>query len=302
MKEEFVPHKFSTSSLEVIERANVILEEYRSHNLVLTLRQLFYQFVSRAMLPNKQTEYKRLGSIISDARLAGLVDWAMMEDRTRFVREEASWSDPADIIGAIAQQYKEDLWASQNYRCEVWIEKDALVGVIESACNDLRVPYFACRGYASQSSQYEAGKRFRKHRRNGQKVVVFHFGDHDPSGIDMTRDNDTRVEMFTEGNVRFDRLALNMPQVDEFNPPPNPAKETDSRFDDYARRFGNTSWELDALEPTVIDRLIRDNVNGLINQRVWAAAVDQENENKQLIEAASDRWTELEDMLRDGLN
>lgn len=302
MRECFVEKKFQQGSLEIIELANGILAEYEAQGLVLTLRQLYYQFVARGHLPNKQTEYKRLGSIISDARLAGLVDWAMMEDRTRFVREEASWSDPADIIGAIAQQYKEDLWASQNYRCEVWIEKDALVGVIESACNDLRVPYFACRGYASQSSQYEAGKRFRKHRRGGQKVVVFHFGDHDPSGIDMTRDNDNRVEMFTEGNVRFDRLALNMPQVEEFNPPPNPAKETDSRFGDYARRFGNTSWELDALEPTVIDRLIRDNVNGLINQAVWAVAVEQENENRRLIEAASDRWNELEDMLRDGMD
>lgn len=297
MKEKFIEKKFSNGSLEIIQRANKILTEYESQGLILTLRQLYYQFVARGFLPNKQTEYKRLGSIISDARLAGWIDWEMMEDRTRFMRKVNTWSDPPSILDAVASQYKEDLWASQKWRPEVWIEKDALVGVIERACNELRVPYFACRGYASQSSQYEAGRRFQSYLHKGQRPIVFHFGDHDPSGMDMTRDNTDRLEMFTRMGVKVKRLGLNWDQIEEYQPPPNPAKESDSRAGAYIEQFGGESWELDALEPRVIDQLIRDNVNDLINLPSWEDAVAEEEKNRGTLKEVSTRWDEVKGFL-----
>ena len=297
MKEQFIERRFSEGSLGLIDKANDILGEYDAQGLVLTLRQLYYQFVARGLLPNKQTEYKRLGSVISDARLAGLIDWAMMEDRTRALRGITHWENPASIVEAVANQYKEDLWRDQKSRPEVWIEKDALVGVIERACRDLRVGYFACRGYASQSAQYEAGQRFQKYRGAGQKVVIFHLGDHDPSGIDMTRDNQDRVSMFARDGIDVRRLALNMNQVDQYNPPPNPAKETDSRASGYIDKFGGESWELDALEPTVLDDLIRSNVNSLIDRKRWNRALKAEEQNRAALEAVSDRWDDVREFV-----
>jgi hypothetical protein len=297
--EAFIDRKFSAGSLDLIEKANVILNEYQAQNLVLTLRQLYYQFVARGMIPNKQSEYKRLGAIISDARLAGLVDWEMMEDRTRFVRKQATWRSPAEIVEACATQYREDLWQSQRYRPEVWIEKDALVGVIEAACNDLRVSYFACRGNVSQSAQYEAGKRFQVSRRRGQEPVVFHLGDHDPSGIDMTRDNADRLSMFARIGVSVRRLALNMDQVRQYNPPPNPAKESDSRFAGYLAQYGDESWELDALDPTVIDTLIRDNVNSLIDRDQWEEDERAEQTQRAALESVSTKWDDVLEFVRE---
>jgi hypothetical protein len=295
--ELFVERKFAPPSLRLIEQANAILAEYESQGLILTLRQVFYQFVARGLMANKQTEYKRLGGILSDARLAGLIDWSMMEDRTRYLREITTWEDPANIVEAVAEQYKEDLWRTQTFRPEVWIEKDALVGVIEKPCRDLRVPFFACRGYASQSAQYEAGLRFRRHIRRGQTPIVFHFGDHDPSGMDMTRDNTDRLGMFSKRLVRVDRVALNFDQVEQYSPPPNPAKETDSRASGYIDQYGGESWELDALEPTVIGNLIRNAVNDLINRRKWDEAMEEENANKAALKAVSDRWDDVRDFV-----
>ena len=297
MKEQFIERRFSEGSLGLIEKANEILGEYDAQGLVLTLRQLYYQFVARGLIQNKQTEYKRIGSVINDARLAGLVDWDMMEDRTRMLRSVTSWDNPSSIVEAVAKQYKEDLWRDQKYRPEVWIEKDALVGVIERACRELRVAHFACRGYASQSAQYEAGHRFRKYRKAGQKVVVFHLGDHDPSGIDMTRDNEERLSMFARNGVDVRRLALNMDQVEEHNPPPNPAKETDSRASGYIERFGGESWELDALEPTILDGLIRDNVNGLIERAKWDRASEAEAANREALQSVSDKWDKVREFV-----
>jgi hypothetical protein len=296
MRETFIEKRFSAATLATIERANIILDEYERQGLVLTLRQVYYQFVSRGLMPNKQTEYKRLGSILSDGRLAGLIDWDMMEDRTRRLNTINAWGSPADVISASADQYQEDLWKDQPWRPEVWIEKDALVGVLEKPCEELRVPYFACRGYSSQSAQYAAGQRFRRYRAKGQTPIVFHLGDHDPSGIDMTRDNADRLGMFSRlgaQGVEVERLALNMDQVTQYNPPPNPAKDTDSRAVDYIAKYGTESWELDALEPTVIVNLIRDAVTPLIRQKNWKAAVKAEERGRNNLQRVSNNWDDI---------
>ncbi len=251
--------QFQPATRKLIDRCNAIIREYVAQGFVLTLRQLYYQLVSRDVIANKQTEYKRLGSIVSDARLAGLIDWTAIEDRTRDLRKQSEWTSPAEIVEACANQYRIDLWKGQAHRPEVWIEKDALVGVIEGVCNELGVPHFSCRGYTSQSEMWEAGRRLEGYIKHGQTPIIFHFGDHDPSGRDMTRDITDRLEMFM-GGLEVKRLALNMDQVEQYEPPPNPAKTTDSRYAAYIAEFGGESWELDALEPAVIATLIRNAV------------------------------------------
>lgn len=293
MREAFIDKNFRSDTLRLIEIANIIIEEYKVLGFQLTLRQLYYQFVSRDIIPNKQSEYKRLGSIINDARLAGLIDWSAIEDRTRNVRSLSTWDDPQQIMLAVASQYREDLWRDQIYRPEVWIEKDALVGVIAPVCDRYRVPYFACRGYTSQSEQYAAGKRFEQTISDGKIPIVFHLGDHDPSGIDMTRDNRGRLEMFAGGTVEVVRLALNMDQIEQHNPPPNPAKDTDARFIGYQEMYGNDSWELDALSPTVIDQLIARSLDEILDRAVWQASMQEEKENKQDLQSASAQWSDV---------
>lgn len=288
----YVPRKFSATSQRVIDQANEIFDEYQNAGFVLTLRQLYYQFVSRDLLPNNQQSYKRLGSIINDARLAGLVDWELMEDRTRSLRSQPSWSSPTDIVQACAAQFRIDKWRTQRFRPEVWIEKDALAGVFERVCEELQVPYFSCRGYTSASEMWVAGQRLNGWIKKKQTPVIFHFGDHDPSGIDMTRDITKRLKLFM-GDVRLERLALNMDQVQEYDPPPNPAKVTDSRAKVYIERFGNESWELDALQPDVLADLVRQSILGIRDEQAWTAAVEEEAEHRRLLAAVSDQWEEI---------
>lgn len=292
--EAFIEREFRGSSLAIIDQANAIIAAYQAQGFTLTLRQLYYQFVSRDLLANKQSEYKRLGSIINDARLAGHIDWSAIEDRTRNVRTHSWWDSPANIIESAAAGYAENLWSSQDFRVEVWIEKDALIGVVEPVCTRFRVPYFACRGYSSQSEQYAAGQRFRRQIRNGRTPLVLHLGDHDPSGLDMTRDNADRLAMFAQDDVEVRRLALNWDQITRYRPPPNPAKETDSRSGPYIERYGDKSWELDALEPTVIDRLIADEIERVLDREAWDEALAEEERNKATLEQVSERWDEVQ--------
>ncbi len=285
--------KFSDDRLEKIEHANRIIEDYKEKGFELTLRQLFYQFVSKGLIPNTQRDYKNLGDIISDARLAGLIDWLAIVDRTRELRGVTHWDSPESIVAAVAEQFRIDKWIGQPHRIEVWVEKDALVGVLEGVCRRLDVSYFSCRGYTSQSEMWVAGRRLMDYRDDGQDPIVLHLGDHDPSGIDMSRDIKDRLEEFSEGSIQLDRLALNMSQIEQYSPPPNPAKITDSRAEKYIQEHGEESWELDALSPEVIAELIETAVLARRDDDLWQEQVDAENVHRTQLRKVSEQWQSL---------
>jgi len=275
-------------AVAAVAKANEIIANYRAQGFDLTLRQLYYQFVARDLLPNTERSYKNLGTTIDKARKAGMIDWEAIVDRTRSLRGNNHWESPGQIVRACATQFRYDLWENQPNRVEVWIEKDALVGVIESVCRRWDVDYFACRGYNSQSEQWRAGRRLKQYKADGQHPIILHLGDHDPSGIDMTADNTGRLSMFSEGLVEVRRLALNMDQVDQYGPPPNPTKLTDSRAGEYVRRFGYECWELDALEPRTIVDLIDTTIASLVDDSQWEIDQQRQAEAREAIEAVAD--------------
>lgn len=295
--EFFKDTKFRAASLTIIQRANTIIAEYQADGYDLTLRQLYYQFVARDIIPNNQSEYNKLGTIINNARLAGLTDWDAIKDRTRAMKRLSHWDDPAAIIDSAAHSFALDTREGQEVYVEVWVEKEALAGVIERACDEIDVPWFACRGYVSQTAMYESGARFRE-AEGFQDSVIYHLGDHDPSGIDMTRDIQDRLEMF---GCRVDvvRIALNMPQVKKYKPPPNPAKLTDSRCNGYIKKYGSQSWELDALDPPVLTRLIQSKIEECTDVGLMEQRRNEQREHKKLLSSVSKRWNDIVAYLAD---
>ena len=280
MKEAYITKSFSYSSRELIDDANSIIREYVGAGYDLTLRQLYYQLVSRDTIPNTTQSYKRLGSILNDARLAGLVDWDAIVDRTRYLRSLSHWAKPSGVLRDAWKSYRVDRWEGQECRPEVWIEKDALIGVIEGVCNTYDVPFFSCRGYSSQSEMRAAAQRFLVYLDNGREPIIIHLADHDPSGIDMSRDIGDRIEMFM-GGAEVKRIALNMDQVDELSPPPNPAKLSDSRAASYVKLYGGNSWELDALNPQYLNELIERTIRALISWDEWEEVADREEGDRE---------------------
>lgn len=284
---------FRSSTIALIETVNSIVEEYRAQGYDLTLRQVYYQCVSRDIIPNNEKSYDKLGRIIGDARMAGLIDWNAIVDRTRALRGNSHWRTPSEIVRAAAESFAIDKWSreyGQHFRPEVWVEKDALVGVVGRVCEELDVNYFSCRGYTSLSEMWTASQRLLKYNKQEQTPFIIHLGDHDPSGIDMSRDITDRLANFTRRKLEFSRIALNSDQIERFRPPPNPAKLSDSRATSYVARFGYESWELDALEPTVIAGMIRSAVLLCRNEQAWAQAVQHEREQIKELKAVAKYW------------
>lgn len=296
MKEKFVDHTFNQVSLKLITTANDILDEYRKMGYRLSLRQLYYQLVSRDIIENSLKSYKRIGNLVSDARLAGLLDWDMIEDRGRVTVLPAAWNSPAEIVHSAAYQFRVDRWEGQSCYAEVLVEKDALSGILGPVCADLHVRFTANKGYSSSSALYEAGKRIYRACQDDKQVHIFYLGDHDPSGIDMTRDIRERLGLFGyQPDIEVHRLALNYDQVEQWNPPENPAKETDSRYQAYVEEFGESSWELDAVEPKTLGDLAREGIEALIDVDTWDKVRERENAMRAELQRFADDYEEREE-------
>lgn len=297
MKIQYKDIAFRPKSIELIELINQVVNEYSAMGYELTLRQVYYQLVARGYIPNNERSYKNIGNLINDGRLAGLIDWYSIIDRTRNIRRNSHWEKPADVIDSAKYSYLLDKWEGQPNYVEVWVEKDALVDIVGQACRPIDTPYFSCRGYTSQSEMWSAAQRFIRQNRIRENCFIIHLGDHDPSGIDMTRDIQERLEMFG-ANVEVKRVALTMDQVETYNPPPNPAKITDSRASKYIHLFGDESWELDALEPQMLNNLITNEVTALRDDAIYKAVCDMEERGKEELQLLVDNYDEAIDFLK----
>ena len=271
MREKFVDWVPPSQQEDFLYASINVIQEYSAAGYRLTLRQLYYQLVQRQLIPNTSNAYKKLSVVVDKGRKGGYIDWSAIVDRGRVTSKASDWDGPDAIIRDAISQYRVDRWEGQSYHVELWCEKDALTEILERVANRFHVRYLANRGYSSSTAMYDAAKRLERAHRDGRRLVVLYLGDHDPSGIDMTRDIEERLEMMTADGVEVDveRLALNVDQVMAHNIPSDPAKVSDSRYKNYTRLYGTRSWELDALEPAFLDTLVSQSIESFTNMRLY---------------------------------
>ena len=269
---KYVDKLFSKEKKTLIAMADQRASDMARQGYDMTVRQLYYFFVKQNLIPNKEESYKMVINLVRDARRAGLLDWNHIVDRTRGAKGPQHWPTVGSFMSAAANSFDVDWWENQKNYVEVWVEKDALIGIFSKACQPWKCPVLSCRGYVSDSEIWKSSQRLVRKAATKKRIVILQLSDHDPSGLDMTRDIAERIEMFSDGcsKIEVKRIALTMAQVEEVQAPPNPAKTTDSRFKKYCEEFGNESWELDALEPSYIADLIAAHFKKLVDKKAWA--------------------------------
>lgn len=339
MKIKFRDIRLSKDNKLRLQQINDIIAEYQKLGLRLTLRQLYYQLVSRDVIPNKVAEYAKLSKILTEGRMAGIVDWAAIEDRLRKAESPSSWDSPKDIMDTVISAYAKPRMEGQPNYVEVWVEKDALSGVLGEVTRPYHVPILVNRGYSSVTAIYDSYKRFKSALERGQSITILYLGDFDPSGVDMIRDvYDRPLEMllskaddimnnlyepdamhdedwtmfehlenvwysdgrshsidedYDNGRTFFnpykalvlDRfkvvsIALTREQIDQYNPPPNPAKMTDPRAADFVAKHGYESWEVDAIRPEVLNTLLTEAIESRLDLDMYDKIIDQEKKDK----------------------
>lgn len=303
-KLKFREVRLSQANKTRLDTINDIIVEYQNEGYILTLRQLYYQLVSREIIPNKQAEYSKLSTLLKEGRMGGIVDWDAIEDRLRKPSKPSSWDTPQDAMNSLIYQYKLPRMEGQQNYIEVWVEKDALSGVLKRVTEKYHIPILVNRGYSSASAMFDAYNRFKNGINeillnedygdsDGANVIILYLGDFDPSGMDMIRDIEDRIREFASRDYEYFPLevlpiALTKEQIKKYNPPPNPAKRTDPRANKFIEEHGTTSWEVDALPPNILNSLLDRAIQINIDLDRFNKIVSRENNDKKKLEALID--------------
>jgi hypothetical protein len=269
---------------EIVRAVNGVLGQY---DMPLTLRQVYYRLVAAQVIENTFRNYKNLGRLLVKAREEGDVDDTRFEDRARYTAGgDFGYMDPeAFLKGEVERllsspdRYTRRLWDDQPKYVEVWVEKDALRTLVESVTEEYRVRLTVGRGYASYTFVNEAAGRIHyeltKDPEREVEAVVLYLGDHDPSGVNIQEDLNNRLLRYGAPEVTMKRVALTPGQIEEYHLPSAPIKMTDSRAGAFLIEHGNEAVELDALEPPVLQALIREAVLEEIDVDRWNEKVKE---------------------------
>jgi hypothetical protein len=284
-------------------------------------------FVSRDVVPNKSEEYNKLSKLLKEGRMGGIVDWDAIEDRLRVPKKPSSFNSPKEILEVATKQFALPRMDGQTTYIEVWVEKDALSGVLSRVTQPYHIPILVNRGYSSASAMHDAYERFEDAiKKSAKKIKILYLGDFDPSGVDMLRDIEERIcEFFLGKRGGFEKwmvtserpngkkkkrscsyhpdlwrqickekygidfeiisIALTQEQIQEHEPPPNPAKITDPRHAKFSIEHGDTSWEVDALPPEVLNQILTDSIENNIDRAVYDKILENEEKGRKKLTA-----------------
>lgn len=301
MKQKFRNTSLNKKSMAHLTMINEIIESYQVQGYKLTLRQLYYQLVSRNTISNNDKEYKKLSRVLTEGRMAGIVDWDAIEDRLRKPSGVYTVENVKDALEDTVNQYRLNRQRGQDVLVEVWVEKDAISNVLKRVTQKYGIDILVNRGYGSVTAMYDAYSRYNYalNYRDFSNVIILYLGDHDPSGLDMIRDINSRIsEMLAQDGsdtlFTIKPIALTKAQIKKYSPPPNPAKLTDSRSDGYIALHGRQSWEVDALPPEVLDKILDDAICEEINVKQYNKIVTLEAVEKAEIRSIIDKFNDNE--------
>lgn len=296
---KYVDNRFGKAAMQIIGQVNAVIDEFAKQGYSMTVRQIYYQFLSREWMDdwhppkagksskdraNSVESYNLLKSIIGRGRDAGLISWTAIEDRERPMYG-TNWVDgPKEALQKARLDFALDLWHNQPIRPFVLVEKNGQLGIVGRVCNEARVDYASCKGYSSQSAVWRLGRRCRGWISQGQRPIGFHLGDHDPSGIDATRDVRERLSLYAGTPIQIVRLALNKDQVIKYSLPPNYVKMTDSRAEGYIAEHGRDCYEMDAPAPDVTAGWVRDAIAKVRDDALWSEALAEEAADKDYLD------------------
>lgn len=258
----------------------------------MSLRQVYYQLVARQVIENCENSYKELSRLLVEARRAGVIPYAWIEDRTRRAHVRGhGFSDPSEYVemlkASAAVGYRRDVWEGQSEYVEVWVEKDALSGLFLDALGPYGLTLNVGKGFSSASEMYLVAKRLRAEaQRTGRTPIMLYFGDFDPSGEAMVHDLRDRLREDFACTLDLSKKALTLEQVEQYNLPPDLTKKTDTRARRHIERYGDIAVELDALPPDVLRQMITAAVESVLDLNALRELREQEEREREALRKA----------------
>ncbi len=283
--------KMKGETKELLDQIVAIADIYMEKGRDMTVRQMFYQLVSRNIIENAESQYRRTVRILTLARDQGYIPWELIVDTARQSHMPPEFEGKLDLVQAALDSYRLERWKDQEYYVEVMLEKSALYGVLKPVTYDYHIRLSPNRGYDSTSEIRNAAQRFIAAAGEDKKCVLLYLGDHDSSGKDMERDLRRRLAKYGADNVHVIMIALTGEQIERYQLPPQAGKTSDPRARGYITKHGRNTWELDALPPDVLVQIVRDAIEGdsvveggLIDMEEYNSVIEKEERDKESLQ------------------
>ena len=270
-------------SLRLLEQIKEVIEGY---DFALTLRQIYYQLVAKQIIPNEQKYYGQLSRLCVIGRDERMLPEDMFADRLRQIDKPSAWKNLKDFMVTVKWAYSKDKWIDQDKYIEIWTEKDALRGVIDTVTHAFGVGLLVVRGQVSRTAIYESYKRISKQVMDGKECHLYYFGDFDPSGLSIYDSLVERLERFGPlgTDIHFERIALTADQIAEYNLPQDPAKQSDPNYRKFVAKYGDNVVELDSLPPDALRDLIKDCIRPNIDEDILLQTQEMEQEETKKLQ------------------
>lgn len=248
----------------------------------VTVRQVYYMMTVRGVIPKTEAGYRQVCYQLKNMRLSSRIPFGWIADNTRWSIKPKTYSGLEAALNFWQDAYRRDLWLQQPVYVEIWVEKDALAGVISDITRKYDVPLMVVRGYSSMTFLYECAEEI---KRIGKPAYIYHFGDHDPSGVDAAyKVRDGLIEHGAD--INYERAAVTMDQIEEFNLPTRPTKKTDPRFNNWGDK---PSVELDALPPDIFRAEVEQRIIQHIDSEIlMRTEITEEQERETLASMHND--------------
>lgn len=262
-----------------VSTIRLAMAELLAEEQPMTVRQVFYRMVGTGLIGKTETEYKAtVNRLLTKMRLSGQIPFGWIADNTRWVRKQRSYSSVEQALRETAQLYRRALWRDQASRVEVWLEKDALAGVVYEETDEYDVPLYVTRGYASLSYLHEAAEAIAA---ADKPTHIYYLGDYDPSGLDIPRKVEARLREFApDADIHFTSIAVTPEQIEKWHLPTRPTKRADTR----SKLFVGESVEVDAIPPSQLRGLVNTAIIGHIDQRALDVVLVAEQSERETLQ------------------
>jgi hypothetical protein len=253
----------------------------------LTVRGVFYRVMSAGAVEKSEKAYAAVQREVLKLRRSGILPYEWIADGTRWQVKQPSWDTAKDALDDAVSSYRRALWRDQDVYVEVWSEKDAIASIVSPITDKWDVPLMIARGFASESFVWNTANTIRSHGEDGEQVVIYQLGDHDPSGLAAWQHVQTKLREFApDVDIEFERLAVTEGQIAAYDLPTRPTKITDSR----AKTFVGESVEVDAIPSRHLRHIVENAIDAWIDDEALAATKMVEAEELEGLRAMAAGW------------
>jgi hypothetical protein len=243
----------------------------------MTVRQVFYQASVRGIVEKSEGGYTKVQTDLVLMRRSGELPYDWLADNTRWQRRPRTFNNIEQALDDTARFYRKSLWNDAGCYVEIWLEKDALAGVVHPVTLKFDVPLMVARGYASLSFLHSAAEYIAE---VGVPTYIYHLGDFDPSGVNAGEKIEQTLRQLAPGaDIHFQRLGVTPDQIISWRLPTRPTKLTDTR----SKGFGDISVELDAIEPDALRDLVQTAIEQHLPPEQYAILKAAEDSERSIL-------------------